>query len=196
MPKRPKYAREMVYMYETKRLILRNWIDTDIPEFIKMNQDPKVMEFFPGPYSPEETIQSINNFKRSIEGHGYGMFACELKEDGQFIGFVGLLYRDFEASFTPCVEIGWRIAHKHWGKGLAVEAAYKCLEIGFNEFDLDEIISFTASINQRSERVMQKLGMSRDHTNDFYHPKLEPKHPLAWHILYRLSKNDFIKSQT
>lgn len=182
-------------MYETERLILRNWEAKDTAPFIKMNQDPKVMEFFPGLYSSEETIQSINNFKRSIEEHGYGMFACELKEDGQFIGFIGLMYRDFEASFTPCVEIGWRIIHEYWGKGLAVEAARKCLDIGFNEFNLGEIVSFTASVNKRSERVMQKLGMSRDPTHDFYHPKLESQHPLAWHILYRLGKNDFVKSQ-
>ena len=179
-------------MYETKRLILRNWEDGDIAEFIKMNQDPKVMEFFPAPYSPEETRQSIHNFKQSIEQYGYGMFACELKENRQFIGFVGLLFRDFEASFTPCVEIGWRIAYGHWGQGFALEAAQKCVEIGFNEFNLQEIISFTALINKRSERVMQKLGMHHDSIDDFYHPKLNHEHPLALHVLYRLSKAEFI----
>lgn len=179
-------------MYETKRLILRNWTEKDIPKFINMNQDPRVMEFFPELYSPEETIKSIHYFKQSIDQHGYGMFACELKENSQFIGFVGLMRRDIGFPFSPCVEIGWRLQYEYWGQGFALEAARKCLDLGYNKFNLNEIVSFTASINTRSEQIMQKLGMQRDVRYDFYHPKLDHTHPLAPCALYRLSRDDFM----
>ncbi|MBP9741735.1 MAG: GNAT family N-acetyltransferase [Burkholderiales bacterium] len=180
-------------MYETKRLILGDWQDNDIEPFIQLNKDPKVMEFFPHIYSKEDSTESVKIFRKSIQQYGYGMFTCRLKANDEFIGFVGLMRRDIGFQFSPCVEIGWRIAYQYWGQGLAVEAAYKCLDIGFNKFNLDEIVSFTASINKRSERVMQKLGMQRDYAHDFYHPKLDSNHPLARHILYRLGKNNFIK---
>lgn len=101
------------------------------------------------------------------------------------------MYQDFKASFTPCVEIGWRLAYPYWGQGFAVEAANKCLDLGFNRFNLDEIVSFTPALNKKSERIMQKLGMHHDSKHDFYHPRLDRNHSLAWHILYRISKNEF-----
>ncbi|MCC2626290.1 MAG: acetyltransferase [Burkholderiales bacterium] len=180
-------------MYATKRLILRNWREADTPGFIKMNQDPQVMEFFPTVLSSEESISLIEKIKSKFKVQGFGFYACELKESQELIGFVGLNIPDFKASFTPCVEVGWRIAYKFWGQGLAVEAAQKCLDIGFNEYNLNEIASFTALVNKRSERVMQKLGMTRDSAHDFIHLKLDPHHPLAKHILYRLRREDFIK---
>ena len=146
-------------MYETPRLILRDWKACDVEPFIALNQDSTVMEFFPQLYSAEESIQSIERFKKSIKQYGYGMFACELKESGAFMGFVGLMRRDSEFLFSPCVEIGWRLASKYWGRGFATEAAQKCIEIGFNKFNLDEIVSFAAKINTKSERVMQKIGI-------------------------------------
>lgn len=178
----------MLY-YETERLILRDWIDSDIEPFIKLNQDPQVMEFFPNYYTKDETIASIERFKKSLTEFGYSLYACELKSNQQFIGFIGLLHRDFDLPFAPCVEIGWRLSKEYWGQGLAVEGAKKCLEIGFGEFNLNEIVSFTAKINHRSERVMQKLCMLYDGGGDFCHPKLPIEHPLNLHILYRISKN-------
>ncbi|MCC2645389.1 MAG: acetyltransferase [Burkholderiales bacterium] len=180
-------------MYETKRLILRDWEEEDISQFIKMNQDSKVMEFFPAVLSSEESISLIEKIKSKFKVQGFGFYACELKESQELIGFVGLNIPDFKASFTPCVEIGWRIAYKFWGQGLAVEAAQKSLDIGFNEYNLNEIVSFTALVNKRSERVIQKLGMIRAPTHDFNHSELDPSHPLAKHILYRLRREDFKK---
>ncbi len=175
-------------MYETKRLILREWLDKDLEPFIALNQDPKVMEFFPSYYTKEESIASIEIFKKALLEFGYCMYACELKLNKQFIGFIGVMRRDFDLPFAPCVEIGWRLCSEYWGQGLAVEGAKKCLEIGFNEFNLDEIVSFTATANYRSERVMQKLGMIHYESDNFYHPKLPVDHQLSEHVLYRMSK--------
>jgi RimJ/RimL family protein N-acetyltransferase len=179
----------------TRRLILRQWQEADIEPFIELNQDTKVMEFFPKCYSKDDTINSINLFKTQFNHFGYGPYAIELKENQQFIGYVGLMHRDFDLHFSPCIEIGWRLSHKYWGQGLAVEAANKCFEIGFNQSNLNEIVSFTAKINYRSERVMQKLGMLRDINNDFYHPKLDNNHKLAPHILYRLSRDKWFQNR-
>ena len=177
----------MIY-YNTERLILRNWIDSDIEPFTKLNQDTEVMEYFPNILSAEETIALIEKIKNKFSMQGFGWYAAELKENHKFIGFIGLNIPDFKADFTPCVEIGWRLAHEYWGHGLAVEGAKKCLEIGFNEFNLNEIVSFTTKNNHRSERVMQKLGMIYDAASDFHHPKLASEHPLSLHVLYRITR--------
>ena len=175
-------------MYETNRLILREWQDKDSEPFVKLNQDPDVMEFFPKLKTKDETIASITSIKNGFKEKYFGLYACELKDTHQFIGFVGLDIPVFEAPFTPCVEIGWRIAKEFWGQGLAVEAAHKCFEIGFNIFNLDEIVSFTAIPNKKSERVMQKLGMNHNEGENFYHPNLHNEHTLSLHVLYRLTK--------
>ena len=173
-------------MYETKRLILREWLDKDLEPFFALNQDLEVMRYFPKILTMQETIDFIIRIKNEFEVNHFGLYACELKNTHQFIGFVGLAIPNFEAPFTPCVEIEWRIAKEFWGQGLAVEAAQKCLEIGFNEFNLNEIIALTAKINKKSERVMQKLNMTHDEKENFYHPKLPKEHPLSLHVLYRL----------
>ncbi len=181
-------------MIETRRLILRQWQKSDIEPFIQLNQDVEVMRYFPNILSSDETIALIEKIKNKFAAQGFGWWATELKENHKFIGFIGLNIPDFEADFTPCVEIGWRLAHEYWGQGLAVEGAKKCLEIGFNEFNLNEIVSFTAKNNHPSERVMQKLSMIYDAASDFYHPKLASDHPLSLHVLYRLNKKDFLYS--
>jgi 3-dehydroquinate dehydratase/shikimate dehydrogenase len=178
-------------MYETERLILREWQDKDFEPFFVLNQDHDVMEFFPDVLSYQETIDLIAKFKNKFKVNGFSFYTCELKDTRQFIGSIGLNIPDFIAHFTPCVEIGWRVAKEFWGQGLAVEAAEKCLEIGFTQFNLDEIVSFTAKINTKSARVMQKLGMTYDESDDFYHPKLPKKHPLSLHVLYRIHKDQW-----
>lgn len=175
-------------MIETSRLILRQWQESDIKPFIQLNQDIDVMRYFPNTLSPDETIALIEKINNKFAIQGFGWWATELKENHKFIGFIGLNIPDFEADFTPCVEIGWRLAHEYWGQGMAVEGAKKCLEIGFNEFNLNEIVSFTTKDNYRSERVMQKLGMIYDAASDFYHPKLASEHPLSLHVLYRITR--------
>ena len=173
---------------ETKRLILHECQDKDFEQFFTLNQDPDVMEYFPNIFSYQETIELITKIKNKFKSNGFGFYTCELKENQQFVGSIGLNIPDFNAHFTPCVEIGWRIHKKFWGQGIAVEAAQKCLEIGFTQFNLSEIVSFTAKNNKKSERVMQKLSMSNNQSEEFYHPQLAKDHPLCLHVLYRLTK--------
>ena len=176
-------------MYETKRLILREWQDSDLAPFIAMGQDPLVMEYFPGLLTPEESSAMIDRIKVIFKENGFCFYACELKSTKEFIGFIGLSAPRFKAHFTPCVEIGWRISSQHWGKGYATEGALKCLEIGFNEFNLDEIVSIAVKNNYKSHNVMGKIGMQRDLSGDFLHPNLTPSHSLAPHVLYRMPKS-------
>ena len=171
-----------MYIIETNRLGLRNWMDTDIPVFVEMNKDPKVMEYFPKVLSEEETMAMIDRVKQHFIDNGFGLFAVELKETNGFIGFVGLSIPNFEADFTPCVEIGWRLAHKHWGKGYAPEAAEACLNYGFDNLGLKEIVSFTSVLNKSSMRVMEKIGMK--YVKEFDHPNVEPNSRLRKHVLY------------
>lgn len=170
-------------LYETERLILREWSEQDIEGLIQINQDKSVMKHFPRPYTAEETLTGITNFKNHQIKHGYSIWPCALKSTNSFIGFVGLLNRD-DMPFSPCIEIGWRLSKEHWNNGYATEAALKCLEVGFNQFRLNEIVSFTAKLNKASERVMQKIGMLK--ISNFEHPKLTPDHPLCEHVLYKI----------
>ncbi len=176
-------------MYKTKRLILREWQDSDFAPFIAMGQDHLVMEHFPGLLTPEESSAMIDRIKVIFKENGFCFYACELKATREFIGFIGLSVPRFKAHFTPCVEIGWRISSQHWGKGYATEGALKCLEIGFNEFNLDEIVSIAVKNNYKSHNVMNKIGMQRDLSGDFLHPNFAPEHSLAPHILYRMPKS-------
>src|SRR4051794_36138997 len=144
-------------LVETPRLLLRPWRDSDREPFSRMNADPRVMEFFPAVLSREESDGLIDRFERDWADRGFGVFAAELRETADFIGFVGLDVPRFQAHFTPCVEIGWRTAAEHWGKGLATEGAREILR-----HTAGEIVSFTTERNVRSRRVMEKLGMTRD----------------------------------
>lgn len=174
--------------FETERLILRTWNEKDIEPFCRMNQDPKVLEFLTGPPCTLETAKTaIEGIQKHIQAHGFGIWAVELKATGEFIGHVGLSTQTFAADFTPCVEIGWRLDSHFWGHGYATEAAKRVLEIGFQEFGLKEIVSFTVPANRRSIQVMENIGMRRDFNGDFYHPKVPEGHPLSLHILYRKS---------
>jgi ribosomal-protein-alanine N-acetyltransferase len=175
---------------ETSRLILRKWQEQDLKAFSDINQDPKVLEFLLASRSIQETAEWIDQIKKHFIDHGFGLWAVVLKDTGELIGYAGLNIPSFEAHFTPCVEIGWRLASRHWAKGYATEAARKVLEVGFAELGLKEIVSFTVPANMRSIRVMEKIGMSRDLSGDFYHPKLPRDHALALHVLYRRKLSD------
>lgn len=174
---------------ETPRLILRHWKKEDLPLFSQLNQDPKVMEFFPSALSEKESDQFAQNIEKELTEKDYGFWAVELKKTNQFIGFVGLHYQDFPASFTPCVEIGWRLMYNEWGKGYALEAALKVLHYAFHTLKFEEIVSFTTVKNVRSRRLMERLKMTHDQNDDFEHPKLSKMHPLRLHVLYRKTAN-------
>ncbi len=126
--------------------------------------------------------------------HGFGLWALERKDTGEFIGFTGLGVVGFEAPFTPAVEIGWRLAKEHWGLGYASEAAWTALRCGFDRLALKEIVAFTAQSNLPSEKVMQAIGMHHDPAHDFDHPKLAVDHPLRRHLLYRITREQWLQT--
>jgi RimJ/RimL family protein N-acetyltransferase len=179
---------QIVDRLETERLILRLWRKEDAAAFVAINQDAKVIEFLRGPLSLQNCQDFISRANAHFAKHGFGLWAATLKETAEMIGFAGLNVPDFESHFTPCVEIGWRLASQHWGKGYATEVARSALEIGFKNFGLKEIVAFTVPENLRSIAVMERLQMRRDFAGDFAHPKLAPDHSLSQHILYRISK--------
>ncbi len=178
-------------MIRTERLLLRPWRQEDIEPFAKINADPKVMEFFPAVRTYEETLANYTAFVDHFSKRGWGLWAVELPNVSNFIGFIGLNSVEFDAKFTPCVEIGWRLSPDHWGKGYATEGALAALKAGFEEHNLDEIVAFTAADNIRSQAVMKKIGMQYSPEDDFDHPKVPDGHPIKKHVLYRLHKDDW-----
>lgn len=173
----------MEAIISTDRLLLREWGNEDIEPFIALNRDKDVMEFFPSIYSPEQSTQMVGRIRDCYQQNGYCFYACELKQTAEFMGFIGFAKPGFESFFTPCVEIGWRLAKRFWGKGFATEGAAACLEYGFNHLGFIEIYSFTAVLNKKSERIMQKTGMVK--AGEFEHPSLSDGHPLKTHVLYK-----------
>jgi len=170
---------------ETERLILREWIDGDIQPFVDMNCDPDVMRFFPKHLTAEESRQFIAKSNSILLEKQFGLWAVEIKESGEFIGFIGLAIPTFETSFTPCTEIGWRLTKQSWGKGYATEGAKRVLQYAFKNLDLKEVVSFTSELNRPSIKVMERIGMKRSPSEDFNHPRVEKGHRLERHVLYR-----------
>ena len=172
---------------ETERLCLRQWIEPDREPFARLNADPRVMKFFPSILDRAASDAMLDRLQAKIAERGWGFWAVESKQDQQFIGFVGLQIPTANLPFTPCVEIGWRLAFEYWGKGYATEAAKAALKVGFDRLELPEIVSFTAINNHRSSAVMARLGMNRE-AETFEHPSLTVGHPLREHCIYRLSR--------
>jgi ribosomal-protein-alanine N-acetyltransferase len=180
---------------ETERLRLRNWQPSDREPFAKINADPRVMQFFPKSLTREESDAMVDRIEAHFLSKGFGLYAAELRADGRFIGYVGLHTPTFEAPFTPCVEIGWRLASNVWWKGLATEGATAVARHSLENLGLEQIVSFTVPANQRSIRVMEKIGMTRDASGDFEHPNLPIGHPLRHHVLYRLRNFDKMRDR-
>ena len=153
-----------------------------------MNADRRVMEYLPTPLSRADSEAFIARAEEHFDRHGFGLWAIEVLDGARFAGFVGLATPPFETSFTPCVEIGWRLAAEHWGRGYATEGARAALRYGFDVAGLNEILSWTVPENARSRRVMEKIGMTRDPQEDFDHPLLPAGHPLRRHVLYRIRR--------
>ena len=176
---------------ETPRLRLRQWLAQDRAPFAALNADLQVMEFFPAVRTRAESDQMAGICQALMDERGWGFWAAELKETQQFIGFVGLHVCSALLPFSPCVEIGWRLAAPYWGQGLATEAAKASLDCGFHRLGLAEIVSFTAVPNLRSRAVMERLGMQASGT--FEHPQVPEGHPLRLHHLYRLARENYAK---
>jgi ribosomal-protein-alanine N-acetyltransferase len=173
---------------KTSRLLLRPWKDQDLPAFAAMNADPRVMEFLPKVLTRAESDAFAFRIREHFDRRGFGFWPVEAVGIAGFAGFVGLSVPAYQAHFTPCIEIGWRLAHEHWGKGYATEAAKAIIDYGFTDLQLDEIVSFTVPENDRSRRVMERLGMTHLPADDFDHPSLPEGHRLRRHVLYRLSR--------
>lgn len=171
----------------TARLLLRQWTPADRAAFAQLNADPQVMAFFPAVLDRSASDAMAERCATLIAERGWGFWAVECKANQQFIGFVGLHIPGAELPFSPCVEIGWRLARAYWGKGLATEAAHAVLHYAFEQLALQEIVSFTALGNLRSQAVMQRLGMQRSPAH-FEHPALALGHHLRTHCLYRISR--------
>ncbi|HEX9509840.1 MAG TPA: GNAT family N-acetyltransferase [Puia sp.] len=163
---------------------MRRWIESDYDPFIELNRDTDVMKFFPKPLTPEETLHMIKRIGLAFEQNGYGLFAVEKRSTQEFIGFAGFARPSFESYFTPCVEIGWRFKKEAWGNGYATEAAIACLNYGFQTLHFDRILSFTSLLNGRSEKVMQRIGLTK--IGEFDHPNIDPAHALCRHVVYGL----------
>jgi RimJ/RimL family protein N-acetyltransferase len=183
----------MTTVIETERLILRTWKKEDVDSYFQINQDPKVTEFLRGPL----TMAQVNDFIPMVNNHQtkhvYTVWATDLKETGELIGFIGLYYVDWESHFSPAVEIMWRLGSGCWGKGYATEGAKAALEYGFTQCHLKEIVSFAAPANVRSIRVMEKIGLKHDVKGDFAHPEFPLDHRLSRHVLYRLNADEHLR---
>lgn len=176
-----------ILQLESARLILRQWRDSDLPAFADLCADPRVMRYFPETLGRLQSAEVIGRARGHFAELGYGLWALERKDSGQFIGFTGLGQVGFDAPFAPATEIGWRLAYEHWGLGFASEAAWTCLACAFDRLGPEEVVAFTALANASSEKVMQSIGMQRDVEGDFDHPNL-PGHELQRHMLYRITQ--------
>lgn len=168
----------------TARLLLRVPRLEDVPAYAAMHADPEVMRYYPKPFTEEESRAEVERLIAHHERHGFGLWALE--HGGEFIGITGLLRPTWEAHFTPCTEIGWRLQRSAWGHGFATEAARECLRFAFEELQVPEVVALTSVPNEPSKRVMERLGMTRDPADDFDHPRLPADSPLRRHVLYRL----------
>lgn len=179
-----------VHHVNTPRLRLVCWRPDHVAPFAALNADPEVMRHFPSTQTVEQTQASIDLWMGQFARQGWSNWAVELKATGEFIGFIGLSVPRRVLPFSPCVEIGWRLARRFWGQGLASEGARACLRVGFEQLRLPEVVSFTALGNTRSRAVMVRIGM-RDTGQDFEHPGLPEGHPLRMHCLYRITRDEW-----
>ncbi len=177
---------------ETTRLILRQWKNSDLPAYAEMCADPDVMKYFPAVQTVADSYVQANRGRDYIEAHGWGFWAVELKSTGEFIGFVGLHAQEANCGIpnAPFVEIGWRLRAESWGHGYASEAASFALDYAFTHLNVDEVYSFTAIPNERSKRVMERIGMA-DTGQLFNHPKVVHGHRMECHCLFKITKEQW-----
>ena len=171
------------YIFTSDRLGFRNWDLTDTDKMHEINSDKKVMEFFPTIPTAEQTTEFVERMKKQFENKGFCYFAVDKLEDSEFIGFIGLSEQTYEADFTPCVDIGWRIKSSEWNKGFASEGAKKCLDYALNELKLENVYSIAPKINTKSEHVMTKIGLKKQY--EFEHSLLSKKERLKTCVLYK-----------
>mgnify|MGYP001060564406 CR=1 FL=1 len=178
------------YLFTSKRLGFRNWVDDDIPKMTKISANPKVMRFFPSVASPVQTQKFVLKMQHLCNDKKFCYFAVDRLEDATFIGFIGLCEQSYVAPFTPCIDIGWRLDESFWGNGYATEGAEACLKYAFNQLNIPKIYAIASEINRPSIRVMEKIGMTKNCT--FEHPKLLDTPNLKKCVCYEIEKGTVV----
>lgn len=181
----------MVEELATERLRLRAWRPEDREPYAVLNADPVVMEHFVAPLTRAESDAHVDRIEAAFAEHGWGLWAAERTDTSTFIGFIGLGIPGFDAPFLPGVEVGWRLAHEHWGLGFAPEGAAAALQLAFHDLELAEVLSFTTVANTNSRRVMEKIGLVHDAADDFDHPSVPVGHRIRRHVLYRITADRY-----
>lgn len=176
----------MEYYFKSERLGFRNWIEEDVPKMIAISADPEVMEFFPYVATPEQTTDFIKRMQLMCDAKSYCYFAVDELETGNFIGFIGLCDQDYEAEFTPCTDIGWRLDTAFWNKGYATEGAKACLDYALNEIGLEDVYSTTITHNVKSLSIMKKIGMTK--YLEYIHPRLKDDPDFRNCVCYRINR--------
>jgi len=174
----------MDYLITTERLGLREWQAADLESLAELCADPEVMRYFPETLSFEQSKSLFDRLQKCYLDHDFTYFVVELKENREFIGFAGMLDQTYEAPFTPCIDIGWRLKKAFWGNGYATEAASACLDFAFQKKNLNEIYSVCPSKNIASESIMTKIGMKYE--GSFKHPALKNYPELEECSIYKI----------
>lgn len=156
------------YCFTSARLGFRNWLPGDITAMAAINANPEVMRYFPATQDREQTAAFIDRMQKLYAARGFCYFAVETLAEKEWIGFIGLAWQEYDAPFTPCVDMGWRLKPEAWGKGYATEGAKRCLHFAFNDLGLQQVIATAPRVNRKSVRVMEQIGMK---------PLLQFKHP-------------------
>ena len=183
----------VIITLRTARLLLRPWRESDRAPFAALNADPKVMEHFPAVITRDESDAAVDRIVARMTAQGFGLWAVEVPGVADFIGFIGLNPADAVLG-RPVLEIGWRLAAEHWGRGYATEGAHASLAHAFTALGREEVVSFTTTRNERSRHVMEKLGMVRRPEDDFDHPRVPPTWTGRRHVLYRITKDEWRRS--
>jgi len=173
------------YLFTSERLGFRNWVEADLDAFALMNEDPDVMEFFPKTLTREMSLKLMQRLAQQFEEKQYTYFAVDKLDTGECIGFTGLCQQTYEADFTPCVDIGWRLSKQFWGNGYATEGAKRCLQYAFETLNLEKIYAIASAINVKSIHVMEKIGMKKAGT--FIHPEIKDNERLRDCVWYEIS---------
>lgn len=175
----------------TERLVLRPLATADLEPLTAMHADPAVMDWLAGPLDRDASLAFIARSEERWARDGMGFWSIRAPDEPTFLGLVSLLKVAFDAPFAPAVEVGWRLTHGAWGRGIATEAATAALRFGFGPCDLDEVVAFTIPANRRSRAVMERLGMRHAAAGDFDHPRFASGSAFRRHVLYRLSAADW-----
>ncbi len=169
--------------------LLRRWRDEDREPFAASGQNSQVMRYFPSLRTREQCNATVDRFLNLFETIGIGPWVVEIPGEAAFAGFVGIFDNPPELPFNDTYQIGWRLIPSAWGRGIATLASRASLLDYFERSDEDGIVAYTALINEPSQRVMERLGMTRD--IEFPHPLVPEGSPVRDHILYRLDRKTF-----